>query len=128
MQQQVRIITTKEGYDEIMIFIRAYNNKKLTKNIVNDVTCQYYNDIYFFRWDNPKYFKFLKYLIKILVNKNVTYRICIIDKGHIELYENTVLEDECKDIAMPMVICEFDDKETIKMLKQFNSRGDNNGI
>ena len=33
MQQQVRIITTKKGYEEIMSFLRSHNNKKLTKNI-----------------------------------------------------------------------------------------------
>ena len=35
MQQQIRIITTKKGYEEIMSFLRSHNNKKLTKNIVN---------------------------------------------------------------------------------------------
>lgn len=49
MQQQVRIITTKKGYEEIMSFLRSHNNKKLTKNIVNDTTCKYINDIYFFK-------------------------------------------------------------------------------
>ena len=34
MQQQVRIITTKKGYEEIMSFLRSHNNKKLTKNIL----------------------------------------------------------------------------------------------
>lgn len=40
MQQQVRIITTKKGYEEIMSFLRSHNNKKLTKNIVNDTNLQ----------------------------------------------------------------------------------------
>ena len=58
MQQQVRIITTKKGYEEIMIFLRSHNNKKLTKNIVNDTTCKYINDIYFFKWDNQNILDF----------------------------------------------------------------------
>ena len=98
MQQQVRIITTKKGYEEIMSFLRSHNNKKLTKNIVNDTTCKYINDIYFFKWDNPKYFRLLKNLLTVIINKNITQRICIIDRNYIKLYDNTLLEDEYKDI------------------------------
>ena len=78
MQQQVRIITTKKGYEEIMSFLRSHNNKKLTKNIVNDTTCKYINDIYFFKWDNPKYFRLLKNLLTVIINKNIIMQYNII--------------------------------------------------
>ena len=90
MQQQVRIITTKKGYEEIMSFLRSHNNKKLTKNIAQ--------------------------------------RVCIIDRNYIKLYDNTLLEDEYKDIPMPSMTCEFNDKETIKLLKQIDNGGNENGI
>ena len=128
MQQQVRIITTKKGYEEIMSFLRSHNNKKLTKNIVNDTTCKYINDIYFFKWDNPKYFRLLKNLLTVIINKNITQRICIIDRNYIKLYDNTLLEDEYKDIPMPSMTCEFNDKETIRLLKQIDNGGNENGV
>lgn len=128
MQQQIRIITTKEGYEEIMSFLRSHNNKKLTKNIINDTTCKYINDIYFLKWDNPKYFRLLKNLITVIINKNITQRVCIIDRNYIKLYDNTLLEDEYKDIPMPSMICEFNDKETIKQLKQIDNGGIYNGL
>lgn len=128
MQQQIRIITTKEGYEEIMNFLRSHNNKKLTKNIINDITCKYINDIYFFKWDNPKYFKLLKDLLTVIINKNITQRVCIIDRNYIKLYDNTLLEDEYKDIPMPSMICEFNDKETIRLLKQIDTGGNYNGL
>jgi len=120
MQQQVRIITTKKGYEEIMSFLRSHNNKKLTKNIINDTTCKYYNDIYFLKWDNPKYFKLLKNLITVVINKNITQRVCIIDRNYIKLYDNTLLEDEYKDIPMPSMTCEFNDKETVLQIINLN--------
>ena len=125
MQQQVRIITTKKGYEEIMSFLQSHNNKKLTKDI-NDTTCKYINDIYFFKWDNPKYFRLLKNLLTVIINKNITHRICIIDRNYIKLYDNTLLEDEYKDIPMPSMICEFNDKETIRMLKLIDNGGNDN--
>jgi len=128
MQQQIRIITTKNGYDVIMSFLQAHNNQKLTNNIINDTTCHYYNDIYFFKWDDPKYFKLLKNIITVIINKNITQRICIIDKNYIKLYDNTLLEDEYKDIPMPSMICEFNDKETLRLLKQIDNGGNKDGI
>ena len=128
MQQQIRIITTREGYEEIMRFLRSHNNKKLTKNIINGTTCKYINDIYFLKWDNPKYFRLLKNLITVIINKNITQRVCIIDRNYIKLYDNTLLEDEYKDIPMPSMICEFNDKETIKQLKQIDNGGIYNGL
>lgn len=126
MQQQVRIITTKKGYEEIMSFLRSHNNKKLTKDIVNDTTCKYINDIYFLKWDNPKYFRLLKNLLTVIINKNITHRICIIDRNYIKLYDNTLLEDEYKDIPMPSMTCEFNDKETIRQLKLIDNGGNDN--
>lgn len=126
MQQQVRIITTKKGYEEIMSFLRSHNNKKLTKDIVNDTTCKYINNIYFLKWDNPKYFRLLKNLLTVIINKNITHRICIIDRNYIKLYDNTLLEDEYKDIPMPSMTCEFNDKETIRMLKLIDNGGNDN--
>lgn len=126
MQQQVRIITTKKGYEEIMSFLRSHNNKKLTKDIVNDTTCKYINDIFFLKWDNPKYFRLLKNLLTVIINKNITHRICIIDRNYIKLYDNTLLEDEYKDIPMPSMTCEFNDKETIRMLKLIDNGGNDN--
>ena len=75
MMQQVRIITTKNGYEEIMSFMHSHNNKKLTKNVINDTTCEYINGLYFLKWDNPKYIKLLKNLITVIINKEVTHRI-----------------------------------------------------
>lgn len=126
MQQQVRIITTKKGYEEIMSFLRSHNNKKLTKDIINDTTCKYINDIYFLKWDNPKYFRLLKNLLTVIINKNITHRVCIIDRNYIKLYDNTLLEDEYKDIPMPSMTCEFNDKETIRMLKLIDNGGNDN--
>ena len=126
MQQQVRIITTKKGYEEVMSFLRSHNNKKLTKDIINDTTCKYINDIYFLKWDNPKYFRLLKNLLTVIINKNITHRICIIDRNYIKLYDNTLLEDEYKDIPMPSMTCEFNDKETIRMLKLIDNGGNEN--
>ncbi len=111
-----------------MRFLRSHNNKKLTKNIINDTTCKYINDIYFLKWDNPKYFRLLKNLITVIINKNITQRVCIIDRNYIKLYDNTLLEDEYKDIPMPSMICEFNDKETIKQLKQIDNGGIYNGL
>ncbi len=126
MQQQVRIITTKKGYEEIMSFLRSHNNKKLTKDIINDTTCKYINDIYFLKWDNPKYFRLLKNLLTVIINKNITHRICIIDRNYIKLYDNTLLEDEYKDIPMPSMTCKFNDKETIRQLKLIDNGGNDN--
>lgn len=126
MQQQVRIITTKKGYEEIMSFLRSHNNKKLTKDIINDTTCKYINDIYFCKWDNPKYFRLLKNLLTVIINKNITHRVCIIDRNYIKLYDNTLLEDEYKDIPMPSMTCEFNDKETIRRLKLIDNGGNDN--
>lgn len=126
MQQQVRIITTKKGYEEIMSFLRSHNNKKLTKDIINDTTCKYINDIYFCKWDNPKYFRLLKNILTVIINKNITHRVCIIDRNYIKLYDNTLLEDEYKDIPMPSMTCEFNDKETIRMLKLIDNGGNDN--
>ena len=111
-----------------MNFIRAYNNKKLTKNIINNLTCHYYNDIYFFKWDNPRYFKLLKRMIVILNGKDMTQRICVIDKNNIKSYDNTLKEDVCRNIPMPLMDCEFNDKETIRLLNQIRNGGNENGI
>ena len=43
--------------------MKSHNNKKLTRNVINDTTCKYINDIYFLKWDDPKYFKLLKNII-----------------------------------------------------------------
>ena len=94
----------------------------------NDITCKYINDIYFLKWDNPKYFRLLKNLITVIINKNITQRVCIIDRNYIKLYDNTLLEDEYKDIPMPSMICEFNDKETIRLLKQIDNGGNYNGL
>lgn len=126
MMQQVRIITTKNGYEEIMSFMHSHNNKKLTKNVINDTTCEYINGLYFFKWDNPKYIKLLKNLITVIINKEITHRICFIDKNNIRLYDNTLIEDEYKDIPMPSMTCEFKDKETKDMLKQIDDGGTTN--
>ena len=123
MMQQVRIITTKNGYEEIMSFIHSHNNKKLTKNVINDTTCEYINGLYFLKWDNPKYIKLLKNLITVIINKATTHRICFIDKNNIRLYDNTLIEDEYKDSPMPSMTCEFNDKETKDMLKQIDDGG-----
>ena len=128
MMQQVRIITTKKGYEEIKNFVQSHNNKKLTRNVINDTTCKYVNDIYFFKWDNPKYFKLLKNMITVIINKNITHRVCIVDRNIIKLYDYTLLEDEYKAIPMPSMTCEFNDKETIKSLKQIDIGGTENGI
>lgn len=46
--------------------------------------------------------------------------------SYIKLYDNTLLEDEYKDIPMPSMICEFNDKETIRMLKLIDNGGNDN--
>ena len=48
--------------------------------------------------------------------------------NYIKLYDNTLLEDEYKDIPMPSMTCEFNDKETVRLLKQIDNEVDENGI
>ena len=85
MKIKIRMILSKRGYKILMKVLDYYQNEKLTSSIVNSNTCTFYGNIAFFKWDNPKEYKFIQSLITVVMAHRVTYRVCVIEDEHIAL-------------------------------------------
>ena len=103
MENQIRIITTKRGYENIIRGLRKFNN--------------------------PKYYKVVKTIIMILMSHRNSYKICKMENGIVQTY---CKEIEYKNLLVPVMRCKFDDEETIKKLNALANRrkkgGQANGI
>ena len=49
MRKEIRIITTKRGYGNIIRSLKTFNNQKIIGNIINEKTCQTYGGIVFLK-------------------------------------------------------------------------------
>ena len=129
MENQIRIITTKRGYENIIRGLRKFNNPKIVNSLINEKTCQFHGRIVFLKWDNPKYYKVVKTIIMILMSHRNSYKICKMENGIVQTY---CKEIEYKNLLVPVMRCKFDDEETIKKLNALANRrkkgGQANGI
>lgn len=129
MENQVRIITTKRGYGNIIRSLKIFNNEKIINDLINEKTCQVYGEIVFLKWDNPKSHKMIQNIIMSLMSHRNSYKICEIDGEIVNTYCNEI---EYKKLPVPVMDCKFNDEETIKKLyelqKNRRNGGKNNGI
>ena len=128
MKIKIRMILSKRGYKILMKVLDYYQNEKLTSSIVNSNTCTFYGNIAFFKWDNPKEYKFIRSLITVVMAHRVTYRVCVIEDEHIQLSQYTEPKDRRKEIPMPQISCRVKDEETIKQLSKFQKNTKIGGV
>lgn len=126
MENQVRIITTKRGYDNIIRGLKLFKSKKIIEDLINEKTCKFYGGIAFLKWDNPQNNKIVKHILMTLINHSNSYRVCVIEGEMVNTYCNEI---DCKNLPMPVIECKIDDEATIKKLENnTRKRGKRNGI
>lgn len=129
METQIRIITTKRGYANIVKDLKIFKNEEIIKELINENTCQFYGKYVFLKWDNPTHHKMIETIIMFLMNRRNSFKIC-------EIYEESI-NTYCRDIEginlpMPVMKCKFKDEETVKKLCELQPKRRNgvkkNGI
>lgn len=133
MENQIRIVTTKRGYERLIKCLKGFKDEKLTKAIINEDTCKFYGkNIVFIKWDNPIYYKVIKTLIMTLMGYGNSYRICVKEGEKVNMYSDETIPNEHIKLPMPIINCNFNDEGTIKKLSEFKrsrKSGENkNGI
>lgn len=109
MRKEIRIITTKRGYGNIIRSLKTFNNQKIIDNIINEKTCQTYGGIVFLKWDNPQDFKLIQTIIICLMSHRNSYTICKIEDEAVCTYCKNI---EHKNLPIPVIDCK------LKMKKQ----------
>ena len=119
MRKEIRIITTKRGYGNIIRSLKTFNNQKIIDNIINEKTCQTYGGIVFLKWDNPQDFKLIQTIIICLMSHRNSYTICKIEDEAVCTYCKNI---EHKNLPIPVIDCKFKDEETIEKLKALTNK------
>lgn len=122
MENHIRIITTQEGLKIIMNTLKKFNNQDITDELINKHTCKNYGKIVFIKWDNSKYLKTITSLIIVLTGNNYPYKICFIENDRVKFFSNEVSKNEKTKIPMPVMMCRFNDMETVRQLEE-NDKG-----
>lgn len=126
MEYQVRIITTKRGYTNIIRGLKVFKSKALIEELINEKTCQFYNGLVFLKWNNPEKKKVIKQILMTLISHSNSYKVCVVEDEMINTYCNEV---DCKNLPMPSIEFKIDDEDTIKKLEnRIRKRGKRNGI
>ena len=134
MENQVRVITTKRGYEHLIKGLRkSFKSEELIEEIINKDTCEFYGkNVVFIKWDNPKCYKIIKTAIMLLMGYRNAYRICVKEGNKINMYSDETVPNEHIDLPMPVMNCEFNDEETVKQLSKIEENkkngGDINGV
>lgn len=121
MENQVRIVTTKRGYEHIIKGLKAtFNSEKILREIINENTCSFYGkNVIFMKWDNPQHYRMIETVIMILMGYRNAYRICVREGNRVTMYSDESMPNEHIDLPMPVMDCKFKDEETIKQLSKF---------
>lgn len=124
MGNQVRIITTKRGYEHLKKGLKAsFKSEEILDEIINKDTCKFYgNNVIFMKWDNPQHYKIIETAIMILMGYRNAYRICIKEGNRVTMYSDESMPNEHIDLPMPVMNCKFNDEETIKKLQALQSK------
>lgn len=119
MENQIRLITTKRGYEHLIKGLQKWiKDEKIIKEIINKNTCEFYGKVAFIKWDDPKHLKIIQTLITMLMGYRNSYRICIKEGNRIHTCSDERCPNEHIKLPMPVMKCEFNDEETIKLLTQ----------
>lgn len=121
-KNRIRLITTQKGYKTILGLLKYYEDENLVTTVINNNTCKIYKDIAYFRWTNlPNgLYKLINSAIILVISKNITYRLCMIEKGHIQTGSYTEHKDEHKNIPNISLICRFNEKRINKQLIDYS--------
>lgn len=128
-RSDVRIITTKDGFEKMMNYINEELSKKENENYDNPLNKldakEETTNLIMFGWDWIKYdslnlsYKLVQDSLKKLEESNISYSICINGEeiGDVERYRFDSEKDKEIKIPVPSIGCKFDDKETKKDLE-----------
>lgn len=119
MKNQIRIVTTKRGYANIIRSLKSFCNQKIIDSVINENTCQVYGGLVFFKWDNSQHSKLIQTIMICLMSHRNSYKICKIEDSVVQTY---CQEIEYKNLPIPVMDCKFKDEETIEKLKARTNR------
>lgn len=129
MKNQVRIVTTKRGYNHLVKSLKtSFKSETLIEEIINNDTCKFFGkNVVFIKWDNPKCYKIIQTAIMFLMGYRNAYRICVKEGNRINMYSDESRPNEHINLPMPVISCRFNDEKTIKQLSEFQKNKKNGG-
>lgn len=121
--KDVRLITKIESIDVLKQVTEKVDEKTLTDIIDSAEINKKVGDIIYLGWDylRPSYVRLIRYSMFELEDKDLSYRLSIIDYGtdEIEELEYTSEKDAEKAIPYPSIIRAFDEKDMEKTLNNY---------
>ncbi len=119
----IKIITTKKGLKVLTNFLKYYKDKELLDTIMFADTFEIYEDVIYLSWDNISSgrAKLVKSAIMILANKNVTRKICVIERNPDNIWLSTYIEEKYEKKNFPHIClkCKFDEDKMKSQLEDY---------
>ena len=132
LKENVRIVTTKKGYETIEEFVKQKLNTNQYKGIVNALehlaVKEETNKHIIFGWDYIQYhshfarYELIGMALKKLEKENIPYSFSYCRAEYIEVNGYTFGVSNNKPLPIPTVSNEFDDKSVVNDLKHLEGQ------
>lgn len=135
-RSDVRIVTSKRGFKELLKYIDAYyekNNvpKEYQFDLINNLDVNYENRFQkYFGWDNIKWYSYpdveaIEEGLRKLEDNDFSFRFARIGEGYddYEEYYNDAENEKEKDLEWPFLVRYFDDTFVMENIKYQDKKG-----
>lgn len=129
-RSDVRIITTKKGFDELNNYVKKYLKEKGDYNLLDNLKFKAENDYaVYFGWNYLKWYEGYDSVDAIvdglnhLKENNMSYRFAKLGESYDDYEEESFESDleEEQDLDYPSMLREFDDSYVIEEMDRINS-------
>lgn len=129
-RSDVRIITTKKGFDELNNYVKKYLKEKGDYNLLDNLKFKAENDYaVYFGWNYLKWYEGYDSVDAIvdglnhLKENNMSYRFARLGESYDDYEEESFESDleEEQDLDYPSMLREFDDSYVIEEMDRINS-------